>query len=421
LALELYILFFIVLLCLSAFFSGSEIAYFSIKSAQIETLKLIRPFITERISRILKTPSRFLITVLISNTLVNITLAIFAALLTLSLVDYLHFNKTVSIVIEIFVVTIVLVVFGDVTPKIIARRFPLQFATFGAIPLSIIIVLISPLTYIFELMSKRFQLLLGVSKNKAGIETDEIMHLTEIVENQTHIDNTTKKIFQALGDFNYLKAKDIVQPRTDVISYNLGSSIENLIEVVKKNRSDVIIVYENNLDNIVGILKLIDLLPFYYQKKIDVSVIEQLLVKPIHIPETSPVLNVLKRFQLSRNRIAVVIDEHGGTTGVISLEDILNYLAGYEDISLGNLDYKKIDKNTFIFNSLYLLADVEKKIGQKLDNESIGISTIGGFVVHLFGHFPTVGDKMNYQNLKIEILELSGKRIKLVKIEKIAN
>jgi CBS domain containing-hemolysin-like protein len=149
---------------------------------------------------------------------------------------------------------------------------------------------------------------------------------------------------------------------------------------------------------------------------LSIESIRSSLVKVNNVPETKPLLDILKEFQLTRTQIAIVIDEHGGTAGIISFSDILNYLAGYNNLSDYSLGVKQIDKNIYLFDSSYFIKDVEKKINVELISDNTNILTIGGFVIHLFGHIPTVGEEIKYKNLLIKVIEVKGNRLKLIKI-----
>jgi putative hemolysin len=392
------------------------VAFFSLKPTDLEKLKFTRPLSAHRIISILKTPSKLLITVLISNTLVNITLAIIAAFLTLSLIEHYHFNKALSIVIEIVLVTLVLLVFGEVTPKIIARRFALSFAIFGAIPLSFLIFVFFPITKILEWMSRQAQSLFRYDKRKSAINPEEIKHLNEIVENQSNFDSTTRQLLQSIGELNLLTVKDILIPRTNILGYDIALSVNNLKDIIEKSKHNFIPVYENNLDNIIGVLNPNDILRDYYTNNLTEQAIRVSLIKVNNVPETKPLIDLLKEFQLSRTQIAIVIDEHGGTVGLITFRDILNHLAGYNiarDIDLG---IKKVDQYTYICDSSSLIKDIENKLDVELEIEGTGLITIGGFVVHQFGHVPKLGDEIKYKNLTFKVLELRGNRLRLFKI-----
>lgn len=404
------------MLCLSSFFSGSEVAFFSLKHSDLEKLKLSHPFFSHRINSILKKPSRLLITILIGNNLVNITLAILAAMLTLSLIEYYHFNKTVFLFIEIVFVTLILLILGEVTPKIIARRYSVNFALFSTLPISILIFILLPVTKIFEWFGKNVQSLLNYDKRKSAIGMREIKYLTEIVENQSQIDSITRILFQNIGELNYLTVKDILTPRISVEGYNVASDTNNLMSIIRNSKINYIPVFENNMDNIIGVLNIKDILKGYYLKKLSIESIRSSLVKVNNVPETKPLLDILKEFQLTRTQIAIVIDEHGGTAGIISFSDILNYLAGYNNLSDYSLGVKQIDKNIYLFDSSYFIKDVEKKINVELISDNTNILTIGGFVIHLFGHIPTVGEEIKYKNLLIKVIEVKGNRLKLIKI-----
>lgn len=404
------------MLCFSSFFSGSEVAFFSLKHSDLDKLKLSHPLFTHRINSILKKPSRLLITILISNTLVNITLAILAAMLALSLIEYYHVSKAVFLFVEIIFVTLALLILGEVTPKIIARRFSVSFALFAAMPISILIFIFLPVTKIFEWVGKNVQSLLNYDKRKAAIGLGELKYLTEIVDNQSQIDSTTRKLFQNIGELNYLTVKDILTPRISLEGYNVASDTNNLMDIIRTSKINYIPVFENNMDNIVGVLNLKDILKGYYLKILSKEFIRSSLVKADNVPETKPLLEILKEFQMTRTQIAIVIDEHGGTAGIISFSDILNYLAGYNSLNEYSLGVKQIDKNIYLFDSSYFIKDVEKKINVELSTDDTNILTIGGFVIHLFGHIPTVGEEIKYKNLLIKVLELKGNRLKLIKI-----
>lgn len=404
------------MLCLSSFFSGSEVAFFSLKHSDLDKLKLSRPFFTHRINSILKKPSRLLITILISNTLVNITLAILAAMLTLSLIEKYHVSKAMFLFIEIVFVTLALLILGEVAPKIIARRFSVNFALLSTLPISILIIILLPVTKIFEWVSISVQSLFNYDKRKSAIGMGEIKYLTEIVENQSHVDSTTRKLFQNIGELNFLTVKDILTPRISVEGYNVVSDTNKLMNIMRNSKINFIPVFENNMDNIIGVLNLKDILKGYYLKKLSKEFIRSSIVKASNVPETKPLIDILKEFQLTRTQIAIVIDEHGGTAGIISFSDILNYLAGYNNLIDYSLGIKQIDKNIFLCDSSYPIKDVEKKMNVKLYIDDTNIMTIGGFVIHLFGHMPTVGEEIKYKNLMIKVLEVKGNRLKLIKI-----
>lgn len=404
------------MLCLSSFFSGSEVAFFSLKHSDLDKLKLSHPFISHRINSILKNPSRLLISILISNTLVNITLAILAAMLTLSLIEKYHYSKAVFLLVEIVTVTLFLLVFGEVTPKITARRFAVGFALFATLPMSILIFILLPVTKIFEWVSKNVQSLFKYDKRKSAIGMGEIKYLTEIVESQSHVDSTTRSLFQNISELNYLTVKDILTPRISIEGYDIASNTNNLLSIIRNRKINFIPVFENNMDNIIGVLNLKDILKGYFLKNLSKEFIRSSLVKASNVPETKPLLDILKEFQLTRTQIAIVIDEHGGTAGIISFSDILNYLAGYNSLTDYNLGIRQIDKNTFLCDSSIIIKEVEKKMNVELIIEDANIMTIGGFVIHLFGHMPTVGEEIKYKNLLIKIIEVKGNRLKLIKI-----
>jgi putative hemolysin len=213
-----------------------------------------------------------------------------------------------------------------------------------------------------------------------------------------------------------LSVKDILIPRTNIGGYDISSPINSLRDIIGKSKHNIIPVYENNLDNIIGVLNPSDILKDYYNKCLTEQTVRDSLIKVNNVPETKPLIELLKEFQLSRTQIALVIDEHGGTVGVITFRDILNHLAGYNNAHDINLGIKKIDKNTYICDSSSLIKDVENKLDVELEVEGTELITIGGFVVHQFGHVPKLGEEIKYQNLTFKVHELRGNRLKIIKL-----
>jgi putative hemolysin len=345
-------------------------------------------------------------------------MAIIAAIITMSLIEYCHIGSVISFICEIVFVTLSLLIFGEVTPKIIARRFAIEFATFAAIPISFLIFLLSPITKLFEAASRAIQSFFKYEKRKSAINHGDIKYLTEIVDDQPHFDYIIRKLLQGISELNYLTAKDILKPRTTVAGYEITSSIDNLIRIINSTRQNMIPVYENNMDNIIGVVNIKDILRSYYDKNLSGEVIRESLKKPIFIPETKPLLDLLKEFQSTRTRIAIIIDEYGGTAGILSLGDIINYISDAVNVDGSKYEGSIIDRNAFIFDSAELIRDVMKIIHEELIIEDVNVNTIGGFTVHLFGHVPKVGEEIKYNNLTIKILDVKENHVKLIKISK---
>ncbi|RCK77467.1 MAG: Magnesium and cobalt efflux protein CorC [Ignavibacteriae bacterium] len=318
-----YFITFTFLLFLSAFFSGSEIAFFSLKDNYLNIIANKYKLTHKIISYLLKNPSKLLVTILICNTIVNVSIAIVAVFITIDIIQFTSANEILSVFIEIILVTVILLLFGEISPKILARKYPLQFSQYAAFPIFLLYVIFLPISKLFEFITSSVNFIFK-DTNKNKIPQTELKYIIDLIDSKSDIDLHTKYFLKRINEFANLIAKDIQTPRVKLNAIEINSSLSILHSLFKKTKSLYIPVYEKNMDNIVGVISLKRYLNTYIKVKKDAStLLEELLEKPLYIPETKKVQDVLSEMKKSSVPVAVVIDEHGGVSGMLTEEDIL--------------------------------------------------------------------------------------------------
>lgn len=408
-----YGLLFVLLICLSSFFSGSEVAFFSLNQSTIDKLKKEKSFFSKRILYLINNPSLLLITILICNTIVNVSAAVIAALFIYNLVDLYKLHQTLLILFEIFLVTIILLIIGEISPKIIARKYSIQFARVAAIPITIMAILFYPVSRLFETMTGYFKSIVKVDSKKSALGMDEMSGLSEIIESQSDIDTTTKKLFYNIGELSKITVKEILVSRVDLLAVEVDTPIEDVKEIVVNSHHSFIPVYENNLDNILGVINSSDILKYYYEDA-NTKDIRSIINKPLYIPETKEVIGLLKEFQTTRIHIAIVVDEHGGTAGMVTLKDILRYLVGVMEGDVPKI--LKIDDSTYLAKGSTPLSEIENVLNIIFDTNEFEITTVAGLILQQIKKIPQKGEYIKYKNLLFLVEEVINNRINKVKI-----
>lgn len=409
-----YFILFFILIGLSAFFSGSEVAFFSLSSSEREKLAHKKSYVAKKILQLINYPSRLLATILILNTVVNVSAVVIAAFLTLQLADILGYNQVILILVEIVVVTLIILIVGEITPKLIAKRFALNFTTIVVIPMSVFMWLLSPVTKLFEYLRTIIQKKFQADKKRNTIKTTDIEQLADVVSTRTNIDEPSKNLFQIISGLSDISVKDILIPRMNITAFDIKTSYEKLIDAVKYSQHSYIPIYENNMDNILGIIRSKELLVYLtIEKSSKEFKITNYLQKPLFVPETKKVIEMIKQFQDTRIHCAIVVDEHGGTVGMITLNSTLKYLMDdYKTILQSDLKrIKKMTATTFLVSGSVPVETIEIELNTSLDIGETDISTIGGFVFHLAGKVPDKGEKFTYKNLIFEPISIKQNRI----------
>lgn len=404
------------LLMVSALISGSEVAFFSLSHAHIAEIKSDERQNYKRILQLLGKPQRLLATILITNNFVNIGIIIISTFLTDMLFDFSD-AETLGFIFQVIVVTFLILLFGEIIPKVYANYYSLQFASFMTYPLYVLDRLFKPVSFVLisstSFIRKKFQ------KKQANISLDDLSGALDLTESSIQED---KDILKGIVSFSNIIVKGIMCPRVDVFAIDLKNkpTLAELTEAIHELGYSRIPIYEETFDNIVGVLYAKDLLP--YLDKPETTEWSTLIRKPYYVPESKKINELLREFQTEKIHLAIVIDEYGGTKGIVTLEDILEEIVGeisdeYDD---DEIIYKQLDDGVFIFEGKILLHDFYKIIAVDAGvfNQVKGdADTLAGLILELKGEIPKKGEKIEYKNFLFRIEAGDNRRIKKIKVE----
>lgn len=404
----------LVLLLLSALVSGAEAAFFSLSPAEIHKVKSSKSKNDRVIVKLLDMPERLLATILVTNNLVNIGIIVISAYVSSSLFDFSQAG-VLGFIVEVVVITLVIVFFGEILPKIYAIRYSGKVARMMAVPLDIAEKIFHPMNSL--LISSTSWIQQQFSQQGKVISMDDLSDALDLATD--HGINEEKKILEGIVKFGNTDAREIMTPRVDVLGVNIQSRFKKLIGQIVDSGYSRIPVYNQDLDNIKGILYVKDLLPFL--GKPDSFNWQSLMRPPYYIPENKKINDLLKEFQTSKIHMAVVIDEYGGTLGIISLEDILEEIVGEIEDESDNEEvfYVKIDEKNYLFEGKILLNDFFKvyNIDEEIFDDVKGeADTLAGLILELKGELPRKNDIINCKGFIFTVKSVDKRRIKQIQV-----
>lgn len=407
----------LLLLLGSALVSGSEVAFFSLAPSYIKTAANASNRSERTIAYLRKNPRRLLAIILLLNNLINIATVLVFASLTSLFFEAIP-QLWLQFFLEVGVITAVVLLFGEILPKIYANKNPKGFAKRMALPIYfldqyVFFALTYPMSYVTFRLQKR------LGKTTSNISVD---HLSQALE-MTDDSETTKdeqKILKGIVTFGNTETKQIMCPRIDVFALDEKTEFTALIDQVVAKGFSRIPVFRDTIDTVIGVLYVKDLLPHIDKKKFDWN---KLLREPYYVPENKKLDDLLEEFQSKRIHLAVVVDEYGGTSGVISLEDVIEQIVGdiSDEFDETDISYSKLNETTFVFEGKTSLKDFYNVL--KLDNavefeaKKGESETIAGFVLEQLGSFPKEHTVMKFKNVTFTIEAVDRKRIKQVKVQ----
>lgn len=404
----------LILLILSALTSGSEVAFFALDKTRLSSDA--GGTLIDKIQKLLDRPQRLLATILISNNFINIAIVILFASIDNPYLESLN-NPIIETLIEVGVIGVLILFIGDILPKIYANRKPLVFSKIMVIPIFfldryVLFLLNNP-------MGKSMSYLVSyLSINSKQLSVDELSQALDLTDsNETTVEE--KKILKGIVNFGNLETRQIMCPRVDMFAVKKNTNISNIIEKVINKGFSRVPVYENTMDKIIGVLYVKDLLPFLEKQDFNWN---ELLRDPLYVPENKKLDDLLNEFKSKKIHMAIVVDEYGGTSGLITLEDVMEEIFGElndefdEDDSL----FSKLDDNTYIFDAKINLQDFYKAIDLKdfssFEEISAEIETLGGLLIEKAQRIPRVGQVITHQGFKFVIEIVDKKRIRQVKV-----
>ena len=403
------------LLLVSGFVSGSEIAFFSLSPTDQAALDADHSTTDRNIQQLREDSDRTLATILITNNLVNVTIIMLLNWAMAQVIQYGDGAFWPQILVNTVILTFLLLLFGEIIPKIYSRQHALIFCRQAA----------GGIMFLRKIFYQPASLLMkssGMAERVVGnhnhvLSVDDLEQALELTDNEEIKDE--KSMLEGIIRFGDETAKEVMTSRQDIVDIDITATYDEVLRCILENNYSRIPVYQNSSDNIRGFLYIKDLLPHLSRPA---SFRWQTLVRaPYFVPETKKIDDILREFQENKIHMAIVVDEFGGTSGLITMEDILEEIVGEinDEYDEDNKSYSKVNNNTYIFEGKTLLTDVIKVLGiddeefQDIEGEA---ETLAGLLLELKGDFPTLHETFNYKNYTFEILELENRRIAKVKL-----
>lgn len=413
-SLYLYVLLFL-LLILSALFSSSETAFTALNKAKIRRLKDAKVKGAYLLENLIEDQQRLLSTLLLGNNLINILIASIATKIATD-----RFGSA-GVGIATGAVTFLVLVFGEIAPKNYAVKHAEKVAFFAA-PLIVLLSyiffpIVKVLVWISNLLLRIFRQ--ELIKGQPFLTPEEIKAIVAIGEEEGVIEEEERKMIHSILEFGDTLVKEIMVPRTEIVAVPESSTIKEALELARKEGYSRIPVYDGSIDNVVGILYVKDMIAFVEKGKTDVKV-GDIKREAFFVPETKRVDELLKDFKRYKTHMAIVLDEYGGTAGLVTLEDVLEEIVGE---IFDEYDFKEearieqIAENEWIADGKLDIEAIEDYFGIEISEEET--ETLGGFVASLLGHVPVVGEKVSYEDFVFEVVSVAGRRVDKVRIKKV--
>ena len=412
----------LVLLVISALVSSSEVAMFSLSPADLIDLRSSKSAADTAIMELLEkpdkqaAPTKLLATILIANNAINIAIVLLASELSAQWFPEGVYSEWVKTLIDVVAITFVIVLFGEVIPKVYATSNPVKVARLMAFPLKYIQKLCSPLTSGLMLISNGLETVIRTS-NKGNISVDELGHALELTVDD-HLSNEENKILEGIVTFGTKSAGQIMTPRTDISFLWLEDNFKEVMKTVMDKGYSRLPVFRTSPDEIEGFLFIKDLLPFIDLEEYNW---QPLIKKPFFVPENKMIDDLLQEFQQAKIHLAIVVDEYGGTSGLITLEDILEEIVGdiSDEFDVEEIQYSRLDESTYLFEGKTALVDMYKVVDleeQLFENARGDSSTLAGFFIEQAGYIPNKGDRFEFGPYTLEIEAADKRKIKRIKL-----
>jgi putative hemolysin len=407
-----------VLLICSAFISGTEVALFSLSQKNIDDLTTEDYNKGTLIEKLLQRPKKLLATILVANNFINIAIVIVFASSSDKLFRGIE-TPWVLFLLDVIVVTFLILLFGEVIPKIYANRNNVAFSKTVAIPIAILDKLFSPITLPMRsfilFIEKKF------SSQKTNFSVNQLSQALELTQDG-ETTQEEQKILEGIVTFGNTEVRQVMSPRIDIFALDIEEEFAVVMKKIIEKGYSRIPVYRENIDQIEGVLFIKDLIPYIEYKEFDW---QSLIREPFFVPENKKLDNLLKEFQGMKNHLAIVVDEYGGTSGLVSLEDVLEEIVGdiSDEFDDENLNFTQIDDKNYLFEGktslkdFYRIVDVNEDEWENAKGEA---ETLAGFILEISGNFPKKNQKITFSNINFTVESLDKKRIKQIKVTLLA-
>ena len=412
--LVLSILVVLVLIFLSALISGSEVSFFSLSSQNLENLSEIDERKEKQIRKLLKNPNKLLATILIANNFINVAIIILSSFIISDIFNF-KTGSSVQFVIQVIVITFILVLLGEITPKVYAKQNAVSFSKKMTSVIIFFEWIFSPLSSILtsttSFIDKRLK------QKSAHISMEEISQAIELASDGVDHEDE-KRILRSIVEFANIDVREIMQPRTDVIALDKNTSYSEVLELIISSSYSRIPVFEGSFDNIKCVLYIKDLIPHLSSDQMDWF---SLCHEAMFVPETKKINDLLNEFREKKIHLAIVVDEYGGTSGIVTLEDVLEEIVGEinDEFDDDGHQYSRLDDNTFVFEAKTTLNDFLKIVeweADYFDNVKGDTETLAGLILEQNGVIPKISEKIEITPFTFIVESADDRRIKRVKV-----
>lgn len=406
---ETYIIIMAICLVMSAYFSATETAFSCANKTRLRALAEKGNKKAELAVNLADKYDRLISTILIGNNIVNILLA---SIGTLLFVEELQMTNGAAI--STAVVTVAVLIFGEITPKSIANDFPEKFAMFSAPFIRLFIWILLPLNFLFSLWKKLVGKLFKVEEED-NMTQEELLMMVDEAEQEGDIDTDEGDLLRNAIEFSDLKAEDILTHRVDLEALPVDSKKTEIAQTFTRTRFSRIPIYEDNIDNIIGVIHQKD---FYVGSGVTTEAIKDIISPVLFVHQSEMADDLLKKLQKEKSHIAVVVDEYGGTLGIVTMEDILEQLVGdiWDEHDEVVEEFKELDENNFIIDCNMNLDDFCEEFDIETESDSV---SVGGWVAEQIGNIPDVNDSFTFENLTVTVTETDSHRAAKIKVEKL--
>ena len=404
----------VLLLFCSAMISAAEVALFSLSQHDLAKLSQHNSNKSQLVSQLLQKPKKLLATLLLANNFVNIGIVIIFSFVSNSLFAGIV-SPVVKFVVEVVLVTFLILLFGEVLPKVYASRNNIKFSARMARPIWFLDQLLSPLSLPMRAVTIYLHKKLG--RQKTNISVDQLSQALEM----TSSDDTTseeQKILEGIVSFGNTDTKQVMSPRIDIFALEIEETFAEIYPKIVEKGYSRIPVFRENIDHIEGVLFVKDLIPHIHKKEFDWN---SLLREPFFVPENKKLDDLLKDFQSMKSHLAIVVDEYGGTSGLVSLEDVIEEIVGdiSDEFDDENISYSQIDEKNFLFEGKINLKDFYRIVNvdeEAFEDQKGEAETLAGFILELLGNFPKKGQKIHFSTVTFTVEVVDKKRVKQLKV-----
>lgn len=394
--------------------AASEVALFSLTPKNISDLEQKNPSKAIVVNQMLSKPKKLLATILVANNFLHISIVILFSF-SLDEVFSTIASPLLKFIVEVVLVTFLILLFGEVLPKVYASRNNIKFASFIAYPLSLLDKLLSPISLPMRAFTNFIQEKLG--KQKTNFSVDQLSQALELTSTED-TSQEEQKLLEGIVSFGNTDTKQVMSPRIDLFALDIEETFAEIFPKIVEKGYSRIPVYRDNIDHIEGVLFIKDLIPHINKKEFDWKT---LLREPFFVPENKKLDDLLKDFQGMKSHLAIVVDEYGGTSGIVSLEDVIEEIVGdiSDEFDDENINFSQIDDRNYLFEGkinlkdFYRIIDVDENLFEIRKGEA---ETLAGFILEILGNFPKKGQKIQFENCLFTIEVVDKKRVKQIKV-----